>query len=539
MKTSRQVNSRPKHPKHPKRRKRHKLCHRNTRSHCGGDDGGGGVTANTNQLAQLKKRVIERQEALRSRQRQHTSDCVKARNSVDTTYNVCKANAKKEYKKRLLELKTQRDSNLKRLGVVCQEGVVKLSDLNTRLNNEFKTIVTLQQQHQGSKKRTQAVTKSLLDSYLTPITLDIKPHVEFKNDQFKNDQFNSNQLVVTLSKVCVGGLIEVIVELGHRCFSSDIAGIVASYAQGRSVFKGEPSISFKGHAQQYVSCVAELDNRRVAIANTHQHQHGKEVIRVCDSWSGETLLELEGHTRVITCMVGVSGNRLLSGSFDGTLRLWGLGSTRQKRRCIRVFRDDRLLYVGVYSVCTFTDSKGVQMVASGNDDEISIWNLNKGTHLRTLEGHTEAVKSVSVSRDGRMLESRSFRRDRTVRLWDIDTYECKEVFSGFGVWTDCAILLNEGGLVVTGHTDNTLQVWDVKTKRRLKVLKGHTRIIWSAAFTDDGQIVSGSMDGTLRVWDVQTGECLKVVSVGYRVRHVCCLSDGRIISAQKTVQIWE
>ena len=48
--------------------------------------------------------------------------------------------------------------------------------------------------------------------------------------------------------------------------------------------------------------------------------------------------------------------------------------------------------------------------------------------------------------------------------------------------------------------------------RCLKVLKGHTDFVKSAAFNQEGSlIVSASYDKTIRIWDVQTGECLRIL----------------------------
>ncbi|KIJ91548.1 hypothetical protein K443DRAFT_47094, partial [Laccaria amethystina LaAM-08-1] len=44
------------------------------------------------------------------------------------------------------------------------------------------------------------------------------------------------------------------------------------------------------------------------------------------------------------------------------------------------------------------------------------------------------------------------------------------------------------------------------------VLKGHTDLVTSVAFSPDGkQIVSGSNDKSVRVWDASTGDELNVL----------------------------
>ena len=48
-----------------------------------------------------------------------------------------------------------------------------------------------------------------------------------------------------------------------------------------------------------------------------------------------------------------------------------------------------------------------------------MWDVGSGRHLRTLQGHTHSVLSISFSPDGLTLASGS--NDETVRLWDPNT----------------------------------------------------------------------------------------------------------------------
>lgn len=68
------------------------------------------------------------------------------------------------------------------------------------------------------------------------------------------------------------------------------------------------------------------------------------------------------------------------------------------------------------------------------------------------------------------------------------------------------------GKAVAACGDRFVQMFDVKTGRRIKHFKGHTKDIFRFAFSPDGKMVaSGSRDHTVRVWDVATGNLIKVL----------------------------
>ena len=100
------------------------------------------------------------------------------------------------------------------------------------------------------------------------------------------------------------------------------------------------------------------------------------------------------------------------------------------------------------------------MVASGSDDEtIKIWDIEKGL-LKTFEGHTSSVNSVSWSQNALLIASGS--DDKTIKIWDIETGLLK-TFEGHTscvnsvFWSQNALLIASGSY----DNDNAIKIWNV------------------------------------------------------------------------------
>jgi WD40 repeat protein len=65
----------------------------------------------------------------------------------------------------------------------------------------------------------------------------------------------------------------------------------------------------------------------------------------------------------------------------------------------------------------------------------------------------------------------------------------------------------DGTLLATTAWDGTLRLWDVRSGRELKALRGQLISFTSAAFSPDkARLVAGGYDGSVTIWDLDSGQ---------------------------------
>src|SRR5579863_4579034 len=98
-----------------------------------------------------------------------------------------------------------------------------------------------------------------------------------------------------------------------------------------------------------------------------------------------------------------------------------------------------------------------------------------------LTGHTDGVRSVAWSPDGRMILSGS--RDRTLILWDAATGERIRTFEGHDGGVTAVAFSPDGKSALSGSQDKTVILWEIETGKLLRRMKGHTLWVTSVAFS--------------------------------------------------------
>ncbi|XP_034532675.1 F-box/WD repeat-containing protein 7-like isoform X2 [Notolabrus celidotus] len=232
---------------------------------------------------------------------------------------------------------------------------------------------------------------------------------------------------------------------------------------------------------------------------------------------------LKGHDdHVITCLQ-FSGDLIVSGSDDNTLKVWSAITGK----CLRTLTGHT---GGVW--CSQMASATV--ISGSTDRTLRVWDAESGECVHTLYGHTSTVRCMHLN--GNRVVSGS--RDTTLRVWDVTTGRCEHVLTGHVAAVRC--VQYDGRRVVSGGYDYMVKVWDPETEVCLHTLQGHTNRVYSLQF-DGAFVVSGSLDTSIRVWDAETGGCVHTLTGHQSLTSGMELRDNILVSgnADSTVRVWD
>jgi WD40 repeat protein/tRNA A-37 threonylcarbamoyl transferase component Bud32 len=263
------------------------------------------------------------------------------------------------------------------------------------------------------------------------------------------------------------------------------------------------------------------------------------------------------------------GERLLTVS--STVRVWDVNTGRPlvefnlptalRVKTIALSPDETRLAVtfeGHYELNVIRVGK--QMIRKNflvTDQVVRVYDLDTGTEVQILRGHTDRVVSAAFSADGKRIVTAS--NDRTARIWDAQTGKALHVLDGHACGLASAEFTSEGRVLTVSsgrrpyRKDNPLQalidrlpaeavdppitarfevvsggsggtsgtnppngedllacVWDADTGARLNEVRttrrGELDYPFGTSLSRDGKLLAGTSIGTVVVWDTQTGK---------------------------------
>ena len=229
-------------------------------------------------------------------------------------------------------------------------------------------------------------------------------------------------------------------------------------------------------------------------------------------WNLETSKQefiLEGRNNDITSLTLSHGDQyVVAGSTNGVVIVFDV-----KKRSVE--RIEMKGYCIRYAALT-NDLKNMIVYNWAGSLEIWEWCGESSRPLREIAANCNrrSIEPSCIVLDRRG-ESFFVSSDDSLRACGVHTEE-ERVFDGHTGSASCLCLSEDGRYAVSGASDRTVRVWDLRSREQIAVLGGHTRGVTALAVTRDFRYaVSGASDKCVRVWNLETREVKNVFEKGF------------------------
>jgi WD40 repeat protein len=182
------------------------------------------------------------------------------------------------------------------------------------------------------------------------------------------------------------------------------------------------------------------------------------MVKVLDAGSGGVQVTLEMDTvkfGYYPAAISADARWVVFGSREGTLRLVDV-----------ITKQTHALVKGLGRISSVAFSPDGQRILSGSGDgSVHVWDAATGAEKLTLKRHAGGVTCLAMSADGQRIFSGGL--DGTVRVWDVATGQAKLILKslasrGFleGGRISRLAISRDGRLIITGCGDGTVRVWE-------------------------------------------------------------------------------
>ena len=294
-----------------------------------------------------------------------------------------------------------------------------------------------------------------------------------------------------------------VVALAGQNPSTDASGIfesnsfleVRDFASGRVLYKK------KVRASGVYGPVFSPDGSTLAWTG------GDHFVRICNSATGESLFPPNGHTDEINYLrFGPGGKTLISGSRDGTARVWDVATRKELRR----------FETGQGYPGTIALSPDGKTIASPIGPRL--WDVNTGKEWPQFAHHKMEANCVAFSPDGKSLAATGL--DGPIHIWDLATgaERLRGGEQSVGATLILALAFSPNGEILVTTNDSgmmrpsgKIDVWEAATGKQIRTFGSGKMVSYrSLAFSPNGKwLVTGSgwrgRGSGIRLWDVSTG----------------------------------
>lgn len=262
---------------------------------------------------------------------------------------------------------------------------------------------------------------------------------------------------------------------------------------GFEVETGKEAFRFQGHSKRVICLDYSPDGKILASGD----KDGK--IKIWNMEDRKERMSYPAHEKAVMAVAYSPDNSMLfSGGRDNFIHIREsnngapiktIGKTRGNIRTIRFSPDGKHIICATsalsYGVQYYDIKTGevIKRINSANTEYVDIspdekifatanlkpdvylWDVEEGTQLATLKGHTEYVKGVSFSPGGKVLASCS--DDKTVKLWDVEKRGCLYTFTDHTENVEFVAYSPDGKWLATAGWDDKINIYDLTVLPKL------------------------------------------------------------------------
>jgi guanine nucleotide-binding protein subunit beta-2-like 1 protein len=205
---------------------------------------------------------------------------------------------------------------------------------------------------------------------------------------------------------------------------------------------------------------------------------------------------LKGHNHFVSdVVISSDGQFALSGSWDGTLRLWEIATGKTTKRFIGHTKD-------VLSVAFSFDNR--QIVSGSRDRTIKLWNtLGECKYTIQEDVHTEWVSCVRFSPSTSAPVVVSAGWDKLVKVWNLTNCKLRINLTGHSGYVNTVTVSPDGSLCASGGKDNLAMLWDLTEGKRLYQLDAGA-IINCLVFSPNRYWLVAATQTSIKIWDLES-----------------------------------
>ncbi len=246
-------------------------------------------------------------------------------------------------------------------------------------------------------------------------------------------------------------------------------------------------------------------------------------VKIWDCASSWTLVRnYTNHTSWVWGLEWITADTIVSGSEDQTIKIWSI-NTGQTQRTINA---------GGWVASLILLTNQIHLAAGLGNGNINIYNINDGSLVVSLQGHSGVIYDITVI--GSYLLSSSSNPE--IKIWNLTTYTNKYNLTGHSGGIRSLKRISST-LLASGSYDRTIKLWDITSGTLIRTLTNHTDDIrCSIDVMNDGSqtLVSGSADQTIKLWDMSSGQVLNTIQTGLYINALAVIKSNQTPTSTST-----